>query len=347
MREGTTLFVSHDLATLRLGFVRFLRAMALGMKSGVAVISVGFVLALSALLALAFAPLRGPRGWGYWLETSEDFAQRIWRAKVAEANPTETERFVSEVCGEAVEFQQDDERFQFTVWADQSVVRHFFLRSSFSNVVWVTVASPDYICSARFDVTLKWDNCIYVQEKGDDVVGGGSMRPDDIVCTAGDLRIVKIRLLTRERKRPAAPPGVRPLMLGEPVLGKLAPGTSVRFRVVAPDLGQHVVIDGEPVGPTEPPSSEGAFDRVTFSVEQNGQAVGLAGPPGPRVEGLFPGAVLGRGGGVFDITVRGPERGTGGFCLLVAWNLAIGTTFCADLGLQARLGAGTPVMAIP
>jgi hypothetical protein len=178
-------------------------------------------------------------------------------------------------------------------------------------------------------------------------LAGKDEQTNRIVCTAGDLRIADIRLLTRERKRPDAPPGVQPLMLGERVLGRLSSGESARFRVIAPDVGQNVVIDAHPVGLTDPPPADELSDRVTFSVERNGQHIDLNGPPGAFDPALLPGAAFAQGGGTFDITMHGPRHGSGSYCLAVTWNASLGTPSCATVDLSLRAGASIPGITTP
>ncbi len=314
------------------------------MKRATVAVVVGFLLALSGLFLLAFFPLRDPYVWGYWQEHGQVFSQEVLVEKIEEASPAEAERFISEVCDEPVRFRQGDETIQTMVWPDPTLVRHFFLRSPFAGVVWVTVISPQYACSARFRVTLKWHRCSNKELDSEHTLASeGEDEPTNkIICTAGDLRMTDIRLLARERRRSDAPPGMQPLMLGERVLGKLSSGESARFRAIAPDVGQNVVIDAHAVGFTYPPPADELSDRVTFSVERNGQRIDLNGPPGKVDPALLPGAAFAQGGGTFDITVHGPKHGTGSYCLVVTWNASLGTPSCAIVDLNMRAGASIP-----
>jgi hypothetical protein len=123
----------------------------MSMKRATVAVVVGFLLALSGLIMLAFFPARDPYVWGYWQEDGQVFSQGVLLEKIEEAPPAEAERFISELCGEPVRFRQGDETIQTEVWPDPTLVRHFLLSSPFASVVWVTVISPQYACSALAD----------------------------------------------------------------------------------------------------------------------------------------------------------------------------------------------------
>ncbi len=290
-------------------------------------------------LVLATALLYGPSVFGQWRERGEVFSTAVMQEKIEEANPAEAQRFVSQVCGRDVHFDRADESTQYSIWPDKDLVTHEKLEQPFSNVVSVTIGSPAYTCSARFSVTLKWNRCKY----SDADEGAADATSKGRACYSGDLNLVSMQLLARIEERPHLPKGVQPLMLGERVIGRLAAGETARFRVSAPDVGQHVIVEGRRVGLAEPAPSNELADRVTIVVKRDGRVVELNNHgSGNRLE-LLPDAVVQKGGGTFDIAMQGPRRGSGYFCLLVSWNQRVGVSSCVDVDMRTRSGVALPV----
>jgi hypothetical protein len=196
--------------------------------------------------------------------------------------------------------------------------------SPFSNVVWVTIGSPRYLCSARYLVTMRQHDCFW---------------PFAYCNQYSYTAIESVKLLSRTRERPQAPPGVRPLMLGECAMGRLEPGESTKYRTVVPELGQYANImahgaeDFAPMTRDETVAREERRKRMgvywwsnapqpEVTVERNGKVVRRCADNADEdapCPGLRSNTVLEPGGGIFDITLKAPADMPVVYKLAVAW----------------------------
>jgi hypothetical protein len=266
--------------------------------------------------------------WGYWVEGDQQFSRDLAHNLEPKWNREHQENeqaFASEICGEPVAFDGDDPFVYYNLWTEQSESRHFFMYSPFSNVVWVTIGSPQYLCSARFRVTMRRHGCFW----------------PFAYCNESSYKAIEsVRLLSRMRQRPQAPPGVRPLMLGECDMGRLEPGESTKYRTDIPELGQYANItvrgkdDFAPMTHEEAAACEERRKRMGMkwwpippqpevTIERNGKVVRRCSDNADKdapCPGIETDAVLELGGGIFDITLKAPANTPVVYELVVAWN---------------------------
>jgi hypothetical protein len=287
------------------------------------------ILSVSVFAMLLFV-CRNLFQWGYWVEGYDQFSRDLSHNLEPESGNKEHQKkgqaFASEICGEPVAFDGADPFVYYTLWTEQTESRHFFMYSPFSNVVWGTIGSPQYLCSARFLVTMRQHGCFW---------------PFAYCNELSYTAIESVQLLSRTRQRPQAPPGVRPLMLGECAMGRLEPGESTKYRTEVPELGQYANImargaeEFAPMTPEEAAVCEERRKRMGMkwwpsppqpevTVERNGKVVRRCADNADEdapCPGLRSNTVLEPGGGTFDITLKAPVNMPVVYKLAVAWNL--------------------------
>jgi hypothetical protein len=282
------------------------------------------ILCVSVFAVLLFL-LRNLFVWGYHVASDAHFTGSLGYKLRFDPNDEnhqeEVKKFASEICGEPIAFDERDPLVYYNLWAERSEVRRFFLLSSSSNIVWVTIGSPQYLCSARFLVTMRVHDCFL---------------PIPMYCTmSSNGKIESVKLLSRTRERPEAPPNMRPLMLGECAMGRLAPGEATKYRAVVPELGRHVNVETSGVREFEPHISQddpGYWEELRkrtsppdpeVSIERNGRVVQRCMEVArANAEADCPGSwstVAEMGGGIFDITLKAPANIAVVYQLLVAW----------------------------
>ncbi len=266
--------------------------------------------------------------WGYWVEGDQQFSIDLSRNLEPEWNRKHQENeqaFASEVCGEPVAFDGADPSVYYNLWTEQSESRHFFMYSPFSNVVWVTIGSPQYLCSARYLVTMRRHDCFW---------------PFAYCNQWSHTAIESVKLLSRTRERPQAPPGARPLLLGECAMGRLEPGESTKYRTEVPDFGQYLDVSAygaREFAPSTPEEDTAYYEDMRrkgygwaspppdVTVERNGRFVGrCSGEEGAPCPGGKGDTVLERGGGTFDVTLKAPTNTAVVYKLVVTWNSSHG-----------------------
>jgi len=224
--------------------------------------------------------------WWYHEESGVSMAGTL-SDRLDRERPHQTEIFASEICGERLRFESFFPDAYWSAMPEQAISRHFTLYGQYRNIIWMALGMKDRFCLARFEIAMRRHDCAW---------------PFPYCNRYSWQSLDEVRLIDRITTRPAAPPGVRALFPGECVTGELAAGTSARFQVEIPGLGQRLKIvafgDNRRDGLLE------------VEIEKNGQALGSY----RRKDYVDEPA-----GGTYQILLRAPPQDMKRYLVLAYW----------------------------
>jgi hypothetical protein len=184
-------------------------------------------LIVGGLLALPTFLVARRIEWWFHEESGLVMAGDLGQRRISNVEPEVARAFVSEVCGEPVEFDRTDKSAYWTMMAEKKISRHFTLYGLFRNTIWVAVGAHGRFCLARYEVAMRRHGCVW---------------PFPYCNYASWMSLDEVRLVDRIQTKPKVPPGVRSLFPGECASGELPAGASAKFQVEVPDFGQRVEI---------------------------------------------------------------------------------------------------------
>lgn len=165
--------------------------------------------------------------WGYHKESGLDMAGELLSWKLPRSKPDKARAFASDVCGEPADFFRTDPTSYDDAMPEQTVARHFTLYGHYRNIIWVVVGAQDKFCLARYDVSMRKHDCAW---------------PFPYCNRWSWTSVDEARLINRIQVRPQVPPGVRAILPGECVTGRLEAGEMAKFQVEIPSFGQQVEV---------------------------------------------------------------------------------------------------------
>jgi hypothetical protein len=235
--------------------------------------------------------------WGYYREDGVGMGSNISTIFKADSDywAKQAPPLAAEVCGDAEGFDVNDSSLQWTTMPEQSVVKHFFFYSKYSNIIWLGVGWNDRFCLARYLVTDRRERGLY---------------PFPIQLFpypffpwfSSHSHNVELRLIERLPPPPTAPEGVRSLLPGQCVTGEIAKGETARFQVQVPNFDQKIGLDAK----LECIYGKDFAALVEWS--KNGRAIA-----GLKDES--------DGGGLYQITLRAPTTEAKPYSVGVFWGV--------------------------
>jgi len=232
------------------------------------------------LLLLALIILSTRIEWWYHEENGLVMAGTLSSRKISNVRPSEAHAFASEVCGERVTFGENeffvenDKPEYWTTMPEQAISRHFTLYGLFRNTIWVGIGVKGKYCLARYAIAMRRRDCFW---------------PFSYCNEYSWMSLDEVNLVERIQTRPKVPPGVQALLPGECATGKLEAGTTARFQVETPNLGQkfeiHIAGDNRRNG------------KLAVEIGKNGQ------PTEPKGDAQF---IDELGSGTYTIALRAP-----------------------------------------
>jgi len=226
--------------------------------------------------------------WGFHEESGPGMAGDFLSWKFPQGRPNEGRAFAQDVCGEPVDFSQWNSHSYWDAMAELPVARHFFLYGLYRNVVWVVIGTRDKFCLARYEIAMRKHDCAW---------------PFPYCNRWSWESLDEVRLINRIQTRPKVPEGVRALLPGECVTGRLDPGERAKFQVEIPNFGQQVDIFA--VGDNQRPV------MLDVGIGKNG---------GPVESYTDRDYVDKTGGGTYLISLRAPESDFKFYRLKTYWS---------------------------
>ena len=250
--------------------------------------------------------------WGYYLHTGINMADDLsW--PITTGDKVESAALAAEVCGDpTMEFDRHDPSATVVSFAEQATVRHFFLNSRYSNIIWLGVGWKGRFCLARYKLVMKDHGWMSPFPR--------RLLPFPLLEWNYRWEIEEQRLIERLPERPAAPEGVRSLFPGECATGEIHKGETLRFQVVMPSFGQKVEVLSECDGRK---SGHPSLEEWRRCVEKTPDNCWPDYPP-LKVELKKDGHLLAResdepGGGTYEISIRAQSPTTKHYRVALYW----------------------------
>jgi hypothetical protein len=222
--------------------------------------------------------------WWFHEESGLEMAGALEGQRISNVEPDVARAFVSETCGESVEFDRTDKSAYWATMPEKAIAKHFTLYGLFRNTIWVAVGTHGRFCLARYEIAQRRHGCVW---------------PFPYCNYASWKSLDEVRLVERIQTRPKVPPGTQALFPGECATGELPAGASIRFQVEVPSFGQRVEVFAAGDNPGEA--------KLEFELTKNGLAL----------ESTIDEA----GGGTYVVLARAPLTDFKRYVVSVRWGL--------------------------